>query len=193
MRGISTASVYKRLDKSLKPWAVVENGKKCLLASVIDEEQPRKGVNYSTTNTGKRVDNQRPKLQTTTAVDDSILVQDLREQVAFLRAEIEARRKEVESQRDIIRDKDKVIQEKDRQLIDYGVKFAELAAKNAELVDQAHRLNAADKPSMIQSIGADQESVQPAYSQTDEITPTEVPMSEDKPARSWFARLFGRD
>lgn len=194
-RGVSTASVYKRLDKSLKPWAVVEGGKKCLLARVIVEEQPRKNVNHSTTNSGKKVDNQRAKLQTAAAPDDSILVQDLREQVTFLRAEIEARRKEAEAQRDIIREKDRVIQEKDQQLIDFGAKFAELAAKNAELVDQAHRLNAADKPRMIQGSDADQEAMQPVYSQTDEIVPPEAPAptEESKPARGWLARLFGFD
>lgn len=192
-RGVSTASVYKRLDTSLKPWAVVEGGKKCLLARVIVEEQPRKSVNQPTAKAGGKVDNQRPKLQTAAAPNDAVIVQDLREQVTFLRAEIEARRKEAEEQREIIREKDRVIQEKDQQLIDFGAKFAELAAKNAELVDQAHRLNAADKPRMIQSGDADQEAVQPVYSKTDEPTPEEAPADEGKPARGWLARLFGFD
>lgn len=127
-RGVSTAAVYKRLEKGLKPWYRVVNGKKCLLSSVLKEERANGFINVD-----------KKEVEYLTNVDnaeESPIVKELRAQIAQLQADAAA-------QRAAIQEKDKQLEERAQQITDFAARFAELAARNAELVDQAHKLHAA--------------------------------------------------
>ena len=201
-RGISTAAVYKRLEKGLKPWVVVKNGKKLLLSRVLYEEQRKGVINHSTTKSRKVVNDNLETLSTFTTLESTELIAELREQITFLRAEIA-------SQRDTIKEKDRQIDNYGKQMLELIQQSNQLAAKNAELVDQAHRLNAADKPHMIAAQGepiTDQSAeaapeppaAPPAaepgeVQQQAEAVPQAESAGEDKPRRGFWARLFGLD
>lgn len=101
------------------------------------------------------------------------------------------------------------LREKDQTISAYGLRFADLAAQNAQLADQAQRLHAADKPRLIAANGAGPDDQSGDASPEAPETPSEGPadeqvqehgQEEERPAegqpegqkrRGFFAWLLG--
>lgn len=210
IRGVSTTAVYKKLDRSLKPWVEVVNGRKCLKISILHEDGEKwfyglKGqinevveeidntINNKITTDSNSLENvengSEPTVESLpgnrTSGEDSELVKELREQVAFLRKEYEEQRER--------------ITEKDRQLADYAARFATLAEQAQELAGRAQALHAADTmPALLKETGTDDghdsSELTPVENtvidHTDEIPPAVEPT---KKRRSFWQWLTGAD
>ena len=100
-RNVSTTAVYKRLEKGLKPWYRVIDGKKLLLSSVLYEEAPKNKPN---------VTNER---SITSNPENITVINLMKEEITRLQAQIDAQRAE--------------IKEKDAKIAEFAGKFAELA------------------------------------------------------------------
>lgn len=193
LRGVSTASVYKRLDKSLKPWVRVINGKKCLLTTVLtdlpdDSTQqvdnvvnniPAESVNVENEepeeveNPGPEIDN----VENRKNVEKAEVINGVENRVIeVLTAEIERLRSENQEQRDIIR-------EKDHQLQDFAMRFASLAEQAQTLAGQAQALHAADKkPALIAA--AEEEQAETALAVTEQpFQPEDARQQDPEPRR----------
>ena len=148
-RGVSTTAVYKRLEKSLKRWYRVIDGKKLLLSSVLTEEE-------ETTHTAgykAGLENQRNVIQTIEEVEtakENAIIEELRAEIEQHKAEKARLLEEIAAQREAIKEKD--------------AKIVEFAGRFAELANQAQQLHAAQ--TMIEAKSAAAAEDAPAEPET---------------------------
>ena len=219
LKGVSTSSVYKRLETSLRPWVEVVNGKKCLLSTVLDKNlkkvdnvenpNPQKVDNVENPNPQK-VDNVENYILRKNGAVDNGKNEDGNQIFSILQKENLRLMQEVAELRMAVREKDDL-------LADYTNRFAELATQAQQIAAQAQALHAADfsKPRLSGLPGEQAEDA--AFVQTDHDAisdelrdHTSAPeSSEDGPVQEqkiifqepgkageksrhgWLARLFG--
>lgn len=176
--GVSKQAVYKRLDKDLKPYLKIIDGRKCLEVSAIELFQTSPGLST-----------QSSTVETTKD----------RQSINYLMLQLQEKDRLLAQQQDTIKDQLDQIKELNAHIIELSKAQTEILRKQSQLQENFQILLGQQQKqiaefSQISTVEKVQQPVdEPVVKPSETETPTNPGQSPEAEKKGFWSRLFGRN